>query len=338
MADNSGIQQIFDAFQYMKVLVIGDVMLDNYIFGNIERISPEAPIPIVDVYKRESRLGGAANVAANIKELGATPLLVSVVGDDTEGHSFQRILQSYGIDKSNVILDQERKTTVKTRVISRNQHMLRYDYEQKELLDDKTELLLIDNVIDLLYNEKPNVVVFQDYNKGVLTPKIIANVIHNCQQLNIPVAVDPKKNNFFAYKGCTLFKPNLREAIDGLKMDINPSHPSSLQAAHQRLQELLEHQISVITLSNKGVYIGTLDDQELIPACYRNIVDVSGAGDTVISILALGLGLGLDVFASAELANIAAGLVCEQVGVSPINRKRLQQEALAFFAAAEESV
>lgn len=307
-------------------------MVDNYIFGHTNRISPEAPIPIVDVYKKESRLGGAANVALNVKELGATPLLCSVVGDDYEGHAFKRYLQANQMESNYIILDQERKTTVKTRVVSRNSQLLRYDSEQRNSLDDKTELLLIDNIIDILYRTKPHVVILQDYNKGVLTPKVIASIIYNSNQMEIPVAVDPKKDNFFLYKGCTLFKPNLKEASDGLAAILNPSRPDTLVSADEQLRAILNNTYTVITLSEKGIFVGMEGDHEIIPAYLRNITDVSGAGDTVISMLSLGLALGLDIFATTELANIAAGMVCEKVGVVAVDRDALLKEAAAYLS------
>lgn len=330
---NQNITQLFDVFSQHKILILGDVMLDKYVFGQVKRVSPEAPIPIVDVYKRDTRLGGAANVAANIKALGAQPLLASVVGDDVEGHTLKRLLQAKNISSNHIILDQDRITTVKTRVVSQNQQLLRHDYEKTHPLDEKTELLLIDNIIDLLYSENPNAVIFQDYNKGVLTPKVIANIIHNCQQLNIPIAVDPKFDNFFDYKGCTLFKPNLKEAIAGLEMYINPAKRQTLVEADLQLRALLNHQYTIVTLGEKGIFIGTEDDHDLSPAYFSRIQDVSGAGDTVISVFTMGLTLGLDIFATAELANIAAGLVCKQTGVAPINRDVLLKEAAPFFNA-----
>ena len=332
MTESSAIINIFKSFERLKVLIVGDVMVDSYIFGHTNRISPEAPIPIVDVYKKESRLGGAANVALNVKELGATPLLCSVVGDDDAGHTFKRHLQVNHIDPAFVILDQERKTTVKTRVVSRNSQLLRFDSEQRDPLDAKTELLLIDNIIDILYRTKPHVVILQDYNKGVLTPKVIASIIYNSNQMEIPVAVDPKKDNFFLYKGCTLFKPNLKEASDGLATVLNPGRVETLVSADEQLRAILNNAYTVITLSEKGVFVGMEGDHEIIPAYLRNIVDVSGAGDTVISMLALGLALGLDIFATAELANIAAGMVCEKVGVVAVNRDALLKEAAAYLS------
>ena len=331
VSETNPIFDIFEAITKLKVLIIGDVMTDHYIFGHVNRISPEGPIPIVEVYKRENRLGGAANVAMNVHELGAKAVLVSVVGDDHDGHQFKAHLQGVGIDARNVILDQERRTTVKTRIISRNQQMLRYDYEQSHPIDEKTELLLIDNAMDVIFSEKPHVVILQDYNKGILTKKVIANIIHSCKQTGIPVAVDPKKDNFLEYKGCTLFKPNLREAAEGLNMKLKPTNESGLANADAQLRAILKHEMTVITLSDKGIFVGTEDDHEVIPAFYRNITDVSGAGDTVLAMLGLGLAMGLDVFATAELANIAGGMVCEEVGVTPVNREKLLKEAVRIM-------
>ncbi|QQS27402.1 MAG: D-glycero-beta-D-manno-heptose-7-phosphate kinase [Sphingobacteriales bacterium] len=332
MSEQNSISHIFESFQHLRVMVVGDVMLDHYIFGHVTRISPEAPIPVVEVFKRENRLGGAANVALNLKELGAKVFLLSVVGDDPDGYTFKETLHHHGINSQMIVLDQERKTTVKNRIISRNQQMLRYDVEQKDPLEENTELLLIDNIIDVIYAENPQVVVLQDYNKGVLTPKLIANIIHNCKQAKIPVVVDPKYDNFFEYRGCTLIKPNLTEAINALEIDINPAKIETLVAADSQLRSILQNDYTVITLSSKGIFVATPDDHEICPAYQRNITDVSGAGDTVLSILALGIALELDIFATVELANIAAGLVCEQVGVVPVEKERLFKEASALLS------
>ncbi len=333
MIGSSTIHDIFTSFLDVRVLIIGDAMIDRYIFGDINRISPEAPIPIVDVQHQEDRLGGAANVALNVKRLGGTPILVTVMGDDPAGHKFKQILTQEGIDPSYTVLDQERVSTVKNRVISRNQQLLRFDTEQSDYIDDKTEILVLDYIIDLIYNEAPSVVILQDYNKGVLTPKVIANTIHNCHQANIPIAVDPKKENFFNYKGCTLFKPNLRETLQNLQLP-NEGHqfPDLLIKADKYIRSQLDNTFTIITLSEKGIFVGLQGDHDQIPALTRNIVDVSGAGDTVISMLSLGLALDLDIFAMSELANIAAGLVCEEVGVVPVNKEILIKEAIMMLA------
>ncbi len=335
MSTQTSIHDIFHSFAKLKVLVIGDAMLDHYVFGDVLRISSEAPIPIVDVQKYENRLGGAANVALNVQALGAKVFLASVFGDDSNGHVLKEVLSSNQINSTACILNQERRTTVKTRVVSRNQQIVRYDYEDGSPINEQTELALLDNVIDIIYNETPDVVILQDYNKGVLTPKVIANVIHNCTQNGIPVAVDPKHDNFWAYKGCTLFKPNREEAMSGLDMSISANRPETLMVADNQIRSVLKNQYTIITLSDKGIFVGAEDDHELVPAYYRKINDVSGAGDTVISLLALGLALNLDIFATAELANIAAGLVCEQVGVSPIDINDLIKEATLLFGDGE---
>ena len=330
---NTAIQEIFEAIARLKVMVVGDVMVDKYIFGHTNRLSPEAPVPVVDVYRRENRLGGAANVALNLQALGATPLLVSVVGDDEDGYLFKELLQTHAINSSYVQLDQDRKTTVKTRVVSRHQQLLRLDSEDVNPLASEPELLVIDTIIDLIYTHSPHVVILQDYNKGVLTPSIIHNIIHNCRQSGIPVCVDPKRDNFFAYKGCTLFKPNLREALEGTGIQLQTADTESLAEVAEAIRAELENELTIITLSDKGMYVSTADsDDELIPAYYRRITDVSGAGDTVIAVLSLGLALGLDVFATVELANIAAGLVCEQVGVVPVDKEALMREAEKYLS------
>jgi len=325
------IQSVFTSFNELSVLIVGDIMVDHYVFGQVNRISPEAPVPIVEVARQERRLGGAANVALNVKQLGAKVMLASVIGDDVEGHALKQQVADCGIDNSCIILDQERKTTVKTRVVSGQQQLLRYDSEQRNPLTQASELALLDRVIDVIYQLKPSVVIVQDYNKGVLTPKVIANTIHNSRQAKIPTAVDPKFQHFLTYKGCTLFKPNLREAIEGLEMPINPLRTETLIAADNRLRGILKNKYNVITLSEKGMFVGIEDDHELIPTYARSVADVSGAGDTVIAVLAMGLALELDIFASTELANIAAGLVCGEVGVVPINKASFLKEAVAIF-------
>ena len=330
-SNNNGLEEIFQAFSQLRILVIGDAMVDHYVYGNTERISPEAPIPVVDVSRFEKRPGGAANVAMNILGLGGQAILASVIGDDDEGHNFKQRLQEKGLETSGVLLDLNRRTTLKTRVISRNQQILRYDYESPNYLDEKMELLFLDNIIDIIYNEKPNAVIFQDYNKGILTPNTIKNVIHNCRESGIPIAVDPKKDNFFTYQYCNIFKPNLEETMAALGKYIDTTNKADLMEADRILRSHLHNEFSVITLSEKGIFIGAEDDHDLIPAYPRNITDVSGAGDTVIAMLAMGLGLGLDTFAMAELANMAAGIVCEQSGVVPIDKNVLMKEAGIFY-------
>lgn len=333
------IEEIFEAFGRLKVLIIGDVMMDAYIWGKVERISPEAPVPIVQVKKREKRLGGAANVALNIQALGATPVLCSVVGDDLEGEAFVRLLEERQISAEFIVKSNERPTTVKERVIAGSQQMLRVDSEDSDLLSNAESQALMERIQAAL--PQCDVVVFQDYDKGVLNRERIAQIIRWTEEKGIPTAVDPKKRNFLYYRGATLFKPNLKELKEGLlsedlalhkeKHETSLSVEEAVAQASGRLKQLMSVNSTFITLSEKGVFIDAAylkqAEQHLIPAHLRQISDVSGAGDTVISIAALALALKLPPRLLAELANLGGGIVCEYTGVVPIKRERLLQEA-----------
>lgn len=311
----------------MKVMVIGDVMIDRYISGNVERISPEAPLPVVDVNHKEDRLGGAANVALNVQNLGAEVILCSVLGDDDDAQAMQALLSEKGIIASGVLLDQQRKTTVKTRVFSRQQQLLRYDEEIRSPLEEKMELAFIDKVMSIIDTQAPVAVIFEDYNKGVLTTRVIKEILGAAKRKNIPTIVDPKKNNFFAYNNCTLFKPNLKEAEEGLGESIDSNNEINLQVACSQIQQKLNNKNTVLTLGSKGMFVYGSSKGELIPTISKHVYDVSGAGDTVVSVLAMGLALKLDLVATAELANIAAEQVCGELGVRPVNREKLIEEA-----------
>ncbi len=324
------VQDIFNAFFDLKVVVIGDIMIDHYIHGHANRISPEAPIPIVDVEKEEFRLGGAGNVAMNLKEMGATPHLLSVIGSHDRAAQLRSLLHSNEISSQYVLADQDRKTTIKSRIFSNNQQMLRFDQEVRHPLSEATETNFVSTITEALYEIDPDVLIFQDYNKGVLTPTVIQKTLFTCKQLSIPTVVDPKFEQFWQYKGCTIFKPNLKEASKALGMEIDPNKESDLLACDKQLREKLNHHSTFLTLSDKGIFVGSPRYHEQIPAFQKNVVDVCGAGDTVVSIAALCLALELDIIASAELANIAAAIVCEQVGVVPVNRERLLAETQAL--------
>jgi len=322
----NNISSIFEAFSQLKVLVIGDAMIDSYIYGTVTRISPEAPVPVVNVESREKRLGGAANVALNIQALGATPILCSIVGVDEEGKIFKELLKKRGITSKGILSSQHRVTTVKNRVISGSQQMLRIDHETDkplELLEEKSFIQSIQNIVNEI-----DLVIFEDYDKGCLNENIIQEVISYCNNKNVPTAVDPKKKNFNAYKNCTLFKPNLKELKEGLKVDFDIKNENEFNNAVNQLNRNLTFQKALITLSERGVYLYDSHNKDIqIPAHIRNIADVSGAGDTVISIAGLCLALGLNNTFLAELANLGGGIVCESLGVVPIDRKRLMKEA-----------
>jgi rfaE bifunctional protein kinase chain/domain len=326
------IKELFAQMNDLHVVVVGDVMLDNYWWGDVERISPEAPVPVVTIKKKESRLGGAANVALNCRSLGAKVSIAAVLGKDSDGNLLIDLCKNAGLDTAMLMQSEERQTTTKTRVLSRNQQMMRLDDEQTKELHTKEEHPFIDIVLRMLQREKPQVLIFEDYNKGVLKENVIARITAHCKELGIITMVDPKKHNFLAYKDVTIFKPNLKEVREGLNLALDTVSLTELREAHQQINEALGHQITFITLSEKGVFT-TDGNQELIsPSHIRNIADVSGAGDTVIATAALVFALSKDIKIMAEIANIAGGLVCEKVGVLPIDKQELETECLAILS------
>ncbi len=322
--------QIFEDIANLHVVVVGDVMLDNYWWGRVERVSPEAPVPIVELSKRESRLGGAANVALNCKALGAKVTLASIAGNDHEGHVLKDMAEQQDIDVSLLMLSSERITTTKTRIISRSQHILRMDDEMREELSTKDEHPFLDKLLKYLQVQKPDVLIFEDYNKGLLKENIIQRVIAHCNELGMITTVDPKWHNFLTYKGVTIFKPNLKEVREGLNLPLSVINKETMDEVHAALREKLQHDLTFITLSEHGVYYGN-DHSELIPSHLRNISDVSGAGDTVIATASLIYALTKDPKLMAQVSNIAGGLVCEEVGVVPISKQRLRGESLRLL-------
>jgi rfaE bifunctional protein kinase chain/domain len=318
--------QLFAGFGQIRAGVIGDVMLDTYLWGHVERISPEAPVPVVTLDRREQRIGGAGNVALNLASLGAKVSSFSVIGKDADGEVLELLLAENGIDTAGHLKTGSRITTNKARVIGRNQQMMRLDSETTRDLSPAEEGDLIDRVKGYLDSEKPQVVIFEDYNKGVLTDRVIRAAVALCRERGVITAVDPKRRNFFSYEGVTIFKPNLKEVREGLHLGLEDVGLSSLELAHGGLAERLKHEISFITLSEKGVFFCDGKRAAVIPSHLRNIADVSGAGDTVIAVAALVYASVRDVALMAEVANIAGGLVCEEVGTVAISRERLLAE------------
>ncbi|MFY7899702.1 MAG: bifunctional heptose 7-phosphate kinase/heptose 1-phosphate adenyltransferase [Chitinophagaceae bacterium] len=319
-------EALFDSFKHIKVAVIGDVMLDSYLFGNVERISPEAPVPIVAIKQKEHRIGGAGNVALNIVALGAETYIFSVTGKDEDGDTLQKLYTEQGIRTNYLIQSEGRTTTNKTRIMSHNQQMMRLDKEiTHDISEDEAQLLLA-QVKACIQNHKPDIVIFEDYNKGVLSKYVIDSVIQLCKQHAILTAVDPKKKHFFDYKQVDIFKPNLKEVKEGLNISIDVINQTNLLAVHALLQEKLQHKASFITLSEKGVFYAIEESSALIATHIRNIADVSGAGDTVIAVASLVFAATKDMHLAAEMANIAGGLVCEEVGTAAINREKFLLE------------
>jgi rfaE bifunctional protein kinase chain/domain len=323
--------RLFESFATIKAAVIGDIMLDTYWWGHVERISPEAPVPVVTLDRREYRIGGAGNVALNLVALGARVALFSVLGPDEEGRALQGLLKDDDIDTAYLQTSPTRITTNKSRIIGRNQQMMRLDSETTADLQKDEEDRLLAGLQRYVEEEKPQVLIFEDYNKGVLTPRLIRETIDLCRHHNILTAVDPKRKNFFAYVGVTLFKPNLKEVKEGLNLLPEEVQLSSLQHIHDLLAERLQHRISLITLSEKGIFFQEESKSAIIPSHIRNIADVSGAGDTVIAVASLVYAAAGDTPLMAAVANIAGGLVCEAVGTVAIDKDRLLEECKALL-------
>ncbi len=322
------IREIFKSFNNLNVLIIGDVMIDSYMWGKVNRISPEAPVPIIAVTKKEKRLGGAANVALNIQAMGANPILCSVIGIDLEGQNFLELLKTQKLSQKGILKSRTRITTEKTRVIGNNTQLLRIDEEVEEDITPSETQQLITLISYIIQHEKIDCILFEDYNKGLITPKLISKVVELAKSKGIPTCVDPKKRNFNAYKGVTLFKPNLKELREGLKLDISSDNINELQRAISSFRVKQKFDTALVTLAEKGVIINSRSIKEHTPAHIRSIADVSGAGDTVISIASLLMALHVNPIVIAHISNLAGGLVCEQIGVVPVNKEQLLEESL----------
>ncbi|MEN9686146.1 MAG: hypothetical protein RLZZ28_1932 [Bacteroidota bacterium] len=319
--------ELFSKFNSLRVAVIGDLMLDTYCWGNVDRISPEAPVPVVSLKRKELRVGGAANVALNCVSLGAKTTIFSVIGADDEAKELLGLLSENQISTKGVICSNKRITTNKTRIMSRNQQMMRLDAEITTDLDNSLEADLFEQVKSFFQNNPPDILIFEDYNKGVLTEGLISRLIGLCKEYKVITSVDPKRKNFLSYKGVTIFKPNLKEIKEGLNLLTDASDLPALQQMHEKLKAALEHEISLITLSEKGVFYAQDDEVKIIPTHIRNIADVSGAGDTVIAVSSLVYASSQNMNLAAEMANIAGGLVCEEVGTVPVQKERLLRES-----------
>jgi rfaE bifunctional protein kinase chain/domain len=318
-------ENLINEFEGKRVLIVGDVMIDAYIMGKVERISPEAPVPVVNIDQRDMRLGGAANVAINIIALKAIPILCSVIGKDDDGDALVALMQNSKMPIAGIVQSKNRKTTTKTRIIGNKHQLLRMDQEMLSDINDSENDKLIKAFT--AHIKKCDVVVLEDYNKGVLTEKNIPVLIDIAIKAGKPIAVDPKKKNFLAYKNVTLFKPNLKEIKEGLNSDLNLKKKENLVDLVLELNEKLNNTYTMVTLSEDGVMVTDHSDFNFIPAHLRNISDVSGAGDTVISVASLCLACKVEMGIVAELSNLAGGLVCEESGVVPINIEKLKKES-----------
>ncbi len=313
-------------FKNKKVLIVGDVMVDAYMWGNVNRISPEAPIPVVSIKERDYRLGGAANVALNVSALGAEVILCSVIGKDEQGKIFKELLSKRELTNKGIVESDIRKTTVKTRIISNGQHLLRVDEEEVGNINNNCENELFNKISNILIDSNIDVIIFEDYDKGVLSKNLISKICSLAKQKDIYTTVDPKKDNFNFYNGVSLFKPNLKEFSEGVKEYIAKDDIKMLKKYAKEFIKQQNIDNLLITLSENGVFIANDTEMLHFGAEVRDISDVSGAGDTVISVASLLLASGASIDEIAQISNIAGGLVCEKTGVVPININELAEE------------
>ena len=323
---------IFEGFSKIHALVIGDVMLDSYTLGTVNRISPEAPVPVVELSTRYSRLGGAANVALNLKSLGAHPIMCSVVGNDKQSNDFVEFMEKEGFPSHGILMSDERILTMKHRIIGNKQQLLRIDEEITNPLSVKDETNFLSLLKQIITQNSIDVIVFEDYDKGVITPNIIHEMVSISKSKNIPITVDPKKVNFSHYNHIAIFKPNLKELKEGCNLTDGEIDETVLKDIIKKFMQEKQHQRLLLTRSSQGVLICEKQENDFvfehIPAYIRNIADVSGAGDTVISVASLCLSIGMNFKDIATFANLAGGLVCEEVGVAAINKERYAQEII----------
>jgi rfaE bifunctional protein kinase chain/domain len=319
------LDEIFQNFNNKRIFVIGDLMLDVYIWGKVGRISPEAPVPIVEVQEESYRFGGAANVGMNVKSLGGIPVLVGVIGYDKEGTVIDALMEENDLEKDGIFYDDNRPTTVKTRIIAHSQHVVRVDKEDKKDISEEME----NKILQFLQQRKNEIdgIILEDYNKGVLTKNLIKQVIDFANQNKILITVDPKFDNFFEYQNVTVFKPNRKETEDALGIKLDSEE--RVFEAGRRLKEKLNPEYLLLTRGEKGMTLFSKNgDVHTIPTRARKVADVSGAGDTVIATITMALAAGAEIEEAATIANRAAGLVCEEVGVVPVNRELLYNALL----------
>lgn len=331
MFESTDFKSLFKRFSNLKVMIIGDVMIDTYLWGNVGRVSPEAPVPIVSGVIEENRLGGAANVALNVKAMGAVPILCSVIGDDDRGKLILELLEEQLLTDIGLIVDGHRVTTQKTRIISGNKHLLRVDEEMDLFLGKRIQDEFLELISSLLESGGIDAIIMQDYDKGVLTPRVISEVISASERVAVPVLVDPKFRSFDLYRKVKLFKPNFKELARGLDLDINKKEIDKLAEAVKAFQSKQQIENLLVTLSDQGVLNSGNGEHVHIPAIKRDITDVSGAGDTVIAVASLGILAGLSPSEVAALSNLAGGQVCEKAGVVPINAAKLLDECIQHF-------
>lgn len=307
--------QILSKASGKSVAVIGDVMIDKFYWGQVSRISPEAPVPVIDIVDETFHLGGAANVASNLKSLGLNPILSGIIGVDNSGIKFKELAEKAGIDCSGLYVDPHRPTTKKTRILGNNQHIARVDREVRHGISEEGQSYIISM---LKSRADLSAIIFEDYDKGAISKALIKEIIDYASAKGIPVFVDPKKENFFDYKGVALFKPNKKEAAAALDIPIRDL--KDVEAAGKMLLTVLGCENVLLTLGAEGMMLFERNGEvSSVATCARQVSDVSGAGDTAIATMAAALIGGANAKEAASIANVAAGIVCEIPGIVSID-------------------
>lgn len=314
--------EIIDTFDRVRIMVVGDVMLDRYWWGSVHRISPEAPVPVVRLGGITLSAGGAANVAANITGLTGSPLLVGLIGDDEAGRDLPNVLREVGVSAERLLTIPGRPTTVKTRIVAHNQHVVRIDHEDASSISEEESNHIVEEILKDLPDS--HVLVFSDYAKGLLAPRLLQEVIAAARERNIPVLVDPKGRDYARYSGATILTPNRTEAAEACGLDV--CDQAGTELAGEQLLARSTTSAVLITQGEGGMTLFRPGYEALhLDAFARDVYDVTGAGDTVISTLSLALGAGADLPSAAKLANMAAGLAVEQIGTTVITFELLRR-------------
>jgi len=318
------LSEFFERAQEFHILVAGDVMLDKYVYGKVDRISPEAPVPVLQFQYSDSRLGGASNVALNVRRLGAKASIMGMVGEDAAGKDMLQMFKSEDIKDELVTVSDSATTTVKTRILGGHQHLLRIDEESHREITRTEALTLSKRLSEYLDADNVDAIILQDYNKGFLSAPMIRMMLEAAHRKGIPVCVDPKDTNFFEYEGVAIFKPNLRELRARLPFAVDVTK-ASLQDASKYLREDIKCEMTAITLSEHGIFLSRNGESGLFPTRPQMVIDVCGAGDAVISVLTLAYLMKANLHQMADLANVAGGVVCGEVGVCPVDVAIMKQ-------------
>jgi len=318
------VKHAIETFGKLKILVIGDVMVDEYLWGDVDRISPEAPVQVLDLKREESVLGGAGNVVRNLCSLGITTSLSSVVGTGPNGEYVIELMNELGVGLSSLLRDPERPTSKKTRIIAVSQQVLRIDRETRRPLDNRLEQELIKRIISIMPLQ--DAILISDYGKGVLTDFVLKQIISHAKKMNIPLFVDPKGNDFSKYMGATCITPNKKEAQAATGIELNDE--ADIIEAGRSLLYLCGSDAILITRGHDGMSLFMKNGEvHHIPTRAKDVYDVTGAGDTVLSVLGAGIAAGLMFQQAAELANLAAGIVVGKIGTSSVSPEEMLEHA-----------